>query len=263
MFFTGDSLCGVSGFFNFFEKDVRKSVYGRDRNGQRGAPYVRYISDGKPCSGVRGSQQASTDLSWAKFTHFFMGNVADTAVSQIQTQREYDIMKKTNVQKLVIAGILCAVAVAGSAVSFPVFGSKCAPVQHMVNIICAVLLGPGYGVAVALCSSLLRNLLGLGTLMAFPGSIFGALLCGITYWKCRKIFPTLLAEVFGTSVIGGLCAYPIAILFMGQSAADIAFYAYIIPFLVSTAGGAVLSAIPIYILSKTRVLPKIQRRVDR
>ena len=110
MFFTGDSLCGVSGFFNFFEKDVRKSVYGRDRNGQRGAPYVRYISDGKPCSGVRGSQQASTDLSWAKFTHFFMGNVADTAVSQIQTKREYDIMKKTNVQKLVIAGILCAVA---------------------------------------------------------------------------------------------------------------------------------------------------------
>ena len=176
---------------------------------------------------------------------------------------ESETMKRQNLHKLVLAALLIAVGVACSPFSIPIGASKCFPVQHMVNIICAVLLGPGYGVAVALCSSLLRNLLGLGTLMAFPGSIFGALLCGITYWKCRKIFPTLLAEVFGTSVIGGLCAYPIAILFMGQSAADIAFYAYIIPFLVSTAGGAVLSAIPIYILSKTRVLPKIQRRVDR
>ena len=49
-------------------------------------------------------------------------------------------MKKTNVQKLSVAGILCAVAVVGSMFSFPIFGSKCAPVQHMVNIICAVLL---------------------------------------------------------------------------------------------------------------------------
>ena len=77
-------------------------------------------------------------------------------------------MKKTNIQKLTVAALLCAVAVVGSLFSFPVFGSKCAPVQHMVNILCAVLLGPWYGVAVAFVASLLRNLLGLGTLMAFP-----------------------------------------------------------------------------------------------
>ena len=51
-------------------------------------------------------------------------------------------MKKVNTKKLATASILCAVAVVGSLFSFPVFGSKCAPVQHMVNIICAVLLGP-------------------------------------------------------------------------------------------------------------------------
>lgn len=56
---------------------------------------------------------------------------------------------KTNTKKLTLAGVLCAVAVVGSMFSFPVFGSKCAPVQHMVNILCAVLLGPWYGVAVA------------------------------------------------------------------------------------------------------------------
>lgn len=115
-------------------------------------------------------------------------------------------MKKTNVQKLTTAALLCAVAVVGSLVVVPVFGSKCAPVQHMVNVLCAVLLGPWYGVWVAFAASLIRNLFGLGSLMAFPESMFGALLCGIAYWKIRKIFPTLLAEVFGTAVCGmGLC----------------------------------------------------------
>ncbi len=163
-------------------------------------------------------------------------------------------MKAIQTKKLCVAGILCAVAVVGSMFSFPVFGSKCAPVQHMVNILCAVVLGPGYGVGVAFAASLIRNLLGLGSLMAFPGSMFGALLCGIAYWKTKNIPITLLAEVFGTAVLGGLCAYPVAIFFMGKSAGDIAFYAYIIPFLISTVGGAMISALIIGALRKTGVL---------
>ena len=71
-------------------------------------------------------------------------------------------MKKVNIKKLAVAGIFCAVAVVGSLFSFPVFGSKCAPVQHLVNILCAVLLGPAYGVGVAFCASLIRNVLALG-----------------------------------------------------------------------------------------------------
>ena len=167
-------------------------------------------------------------------------------------------MKKTNVHKLTVASILCAVAVVGSLFSFPVFGSKCAPVQHMVNILCAVLLGPEYGIAVAFVASLLRNLLGLGSLMAFPGSMIGALLCGLVYWKTKALLPTLLAEVFGTAVLGGLCAYPVAILLMGQSAGSIAFYAYIVPFLVSTVGGAILSGIILYALRDTGVWAQVQ-----
>lgn len=172
-------------------------------------------------------------------------------------------MQKTNVKKLAIAGIMCAIAVVGSLFSVPVFGSKCAPVQHMVNILCAVLLGPGYGVSVAFCASLIRNLLGLGSLMAFPGSMFGALFCGLMYWKVKKIFPTLIAEVFGTAVIGGLCAYPVAVLLMGQNAGDIAFYAYVIPFLISTAAGAVLSGILIYSLEKAGVLRSMQASMEK
>ena len=163
-------------------------------------------------------------------------------------------MKQTNVKKLAVAGVFCAVAVVGSLFSFPVFGSKCSPIQHMVNILCGVILGPGYGVGAAFVAALIRNLLGLGSLMAFPGSMLGALICGLVYRKTGNIMATLIGEVFGTAVLGGLCAYPVAIFLMGQSTADIAFYAYIIPFLISTAVGAIISGILIYSLKKAGVL---------
>lgn len=165
-------------------------------------------------------------------------------------------MKKSNTKKLALAGVLCAVAVVGSMFSFPVFGSKCAPVQHMVNVLCAVLLGPWYGVGAAFVASLLRNLLGLGSLMAFPGSMLGALLCGIAFWKTKNVPLTLVAEVLGTGILGGLCAWPVAILFMGKSAGDVAFYAYIVPFLISTVGGAIISAFLIAALQKTGLIKK-------
>lgn len=117
-------------------------------------------------------------------------------------------MNQSNTKKLAIAGILCAVAVVGSLFTFPVLASKCAPIQHMVNVLCAVLLGPWYGVGVAFGASLIRNLLGLGTIMAFPGSMCGALLCGLVFWKTRNLPATLVGEVFGTGIIGGLAAYP-------------------------------------------------------
>ena len=50
---------------------------------------------------------------------------------------------------------------------------------------------------------------------------------------------------------------------MGQSTADIAFTAYIIPFFVSTAGGAVISAVLLYALQKTTVLRSMQTRLSR
>ena len=130
-------------------------------------------------------------------------------------------MKALSTKKLALAGMLCALAVVGSVFSFPIFGSKCAPVQHMVNILCAVLLGPYYGVGVAFVASLLRNLLGLGSLMAFPGSMFGALL-------------------------------------MGKSAGYISFYAYSCPFLVSTAGGAIIAGALLAALSRAGALRAMQ-----
>ena len=164
-----------------------------------------------------------------------------------------------NIKKLSTAGVLCAVAVAGSLISFPVFGSKCAPVQHMVNIFCAVLLGPGYGVMAAFVASLIRNLLGMGSLMAFPGSMCGALLAGLRYQYGKKLPFAYVGEVFGTGIIGGMLSYPIAYLIMGNKAA--ALFTFVVPFLISTCGGTIIAIIVTIPMKMAGILDgEIQRR---
>ena len=171
-------------------------------------------------------------------------------------------MKNRSVQKLAIAGAFCALAVVGSMfLTFPVFGSKCAPVQHMVNILCAVFLGPWYGLATAFVASLLRNLLGWGSLLAFPGSMCGALLCGLVYWKTKNLPATLAAEVLGTGILGGLAAYPVAKELMGLTPET--YTVYIIPFLISTAAGSILAGILVYALQKNGALKAMQSALER
>lgn len=160
------------------------------------------------------------------------------------------------IQKLALAGVLTAVAVAGSLISFPVAGSKCAPVQHMVNLFSAVLLGPFWSVGIAFCSSLLRNLMGLGSLMAFPGSMVGALCCGLMYRYTKKIGITCFSEAFGTGILGGLLAYPVAKLLMGIQPAG--FTVYMIPFLISTTAGSIIAFVLLRILVRGHVLQSMQ-----
>ena len=148
------------------------------------------------------------------------------------------------VKKLALAGVLTAVAVVGSFISFPILGSKCAPVQ------------PWWGVGIAFAASLIRNLLGLGSLMAFPGSMVGALCCGLVYAMCRKLWLTCCAEAFGTGVLGGIAAYPVAKLLMGLNPTGL--FVYIVPFLVSTVVGSILAYVLISALEKGGALNQIR-----
>lgn len=158
--------------------------------------------------------------------------------------------------KLALAGVLTALAVAGSLLGFPVAGSKCAPVQHMVNILAAVVLGPWWGVGIAFCASLLRNLLGLGSLMAFPGSMVGAFCCGLVYAGTKRLSLTCGAEALGTGLLGGLAAYPVAKLLMGAEPAGL--FVYVVPFLISTAAGSLLAFVLITVLERGGVLKQMQ-----
>ncbi len=155
--------------------------------------------------------------------------------------------------------MMAALAVVGSTISFPVFGSKCAPVQHMVNVLCAVFLGPWYGLAAAFIASVIRNLLGLGTLLAFPGSMCGALLSGLLYRRFQALPAAYAGEVFGTAVIGGILAFPIARLVMGS--AEAALFTFVVPFLISTAGGTVIAAVITGVMKGTGVMAALKTQL--
>ena len=161
-------------------------------------------------------------------------------------------MLDTRTRKLTLAGILVAVAVLGGLFSIPVLGSRCAPVQHLVNILAAVFLGPVWAVSVAFAASLLRNISGLGSLMAFPGSMIGALACGLAYHYTKRLGITCIAEALGTGILGALAAYPVAAFLMGLTPAS--YTVYIVPFLLSTGAGSILA----YVLLRF-LLPKIRR----
>ena len=161
---------------------------------------------------------------------------------------------------MVLTAIFAAVAVVGSTFSVPVFGSKCAPIQHLVNVLCAVLLGPWWGLAAAFIASLVRNLTGLGTPLAFPGSMCGALLAGLLYERFKALPAACIGEVFGTAVIGGLLAYPIAAYVMGNTGA--ALFTFVVPFLISTAGGTLIAAIVLAALNGTGVLKQVKAQLN-
>lgn len=168
---------------------------------------------------------------------------------------------KSNIKKLTAAAVLTALAVVGSLFSFPFLGAKCSPVQHMVNIISGVFLGPWYSLAAAFCASLIRNIFGLGSPLAFPGSMCGAFLCGALYhWVFKKADIRLrlpmafVGELFGTSVIGGMLSYPIAYLIMNNAKATL--FGFVFPFFVSSVVGTVIAAICVTAMKRAKVFDK-------
>jgi len=141
-------------------------------------------------------------------------------------------------KKLTLSALLIALGtLTGHIFYIPVGVAKCFPIQHTINILSAVILGQWYAVANAFVTSLLRNILGTGSLLAFPGSILGAFLAGFLYKKTGKKTMAALGEVLGTGFLGALVAYPVAKLLMGK---DVAMFFFVLPFMTSTIGGTII-----------------------
>jgi energy coupling factor transporter S component ThiW len=159
-------------------------------------------------------------------------------------------------KKLTLSALLIATGVISSNIIYiPVGASKCFPVQHIVNVISAVLLGPFYAVSNAFIISLIRNMTGTGSILAFPGSMIGAFLAGLVFKKTGNKLYTVFGEVFGTGILGGLLSFPIAKFIMGKN--TVAFF-FIPPFLLSTIGGSILAYIILEALDKARVLKEVK-----
>ncbi len=148
-------------------------------------------------------------------------------------------MKDAALRRWIFAALMTAATVLLSPVfSFPLGVTRAFPVQHMVNIFLAVLAGTRYGVAAAFVTSLIRNMAGTGSLLAFPGSMIGAFLSGFLYARTGKLWAAALGEFIGTSLLGGLASYPIAALFLGS---DKGAFFYVSLFAVSCGAGCVIA----------------------
>ena len=155
--------------------------------------------------------------------------------------------KKLTISAMFIAiGVLC-----GNIIYIPIGASKCFPIQHTINIISAVMLGPFYAVLNAFAISLLRNFMGTGSILAFGGSMIGAFLSGIFYKYSKNNILAIIGEVFGTGIIGGTISIPIAKFLMGSG--SLSFFVYIVPFTLSSLSGGIIA----YIILKSKDLVKL------
>lgn len=152
---------------------------------------------------------------------------------------------------LTVAALLVAIGtLSAHLIYLPVGGARIFPVQHAINVLAGVLLGPWWAAGTAFAISLLRNLVGTGSLMAFPGSIFGAFLAGLLFQKTHKKVFAALGEVVGTGFIGALVAFPIARFLLGL---DVAAFFYVAPFLSSTVGGSIIGYAILGILERNKI----------
>lgn len=155
-------------------------------------------------------------------------------------------------RKLAYTATFIAVGVLSAHLIYiPIGIAKCFPLQHVINILLAVLLGTRYSVSAAFGISVLRNVLGTGSVLAFPGSMVGAALAGFLYKKTNSIWGAIIGEVIGTGFIGALLAYPVAKYFIGS---QVGAFFFVIPFLVSTTGGSVIA----FFLYKSNILSYLQ-----
>jgi len=136
--------------------------------------------------------------------------------------------------------------------SFPVGIAKINPTQHFINVLAAVLLGPWWAVLIAAAIGAMRNAMGVGTLLAFPGGMIGALLAGVFYRVTRSIYPAAAGEIIGTGFIAPLVsAWVVSPILMHRA---IPLLALVPSFLGSTTAGALLAVLALNYLRRLGIV---------
>ncbi len=115
-----------------------------------------------------------------------------------------------------------------------------APMSSVMNVIGTVLMGPTYGVVMALTCGVLRMLLLGVPPLALTGAIVGAFFAGVGYRYSQNIYVAMLGEVIGTGIIGSLLSYPIMVWFTG-SVQNMYWFVYTPRFLGGAISGSLIS----------------------
>jgi energy coupling factor transporter S component ThiW len=171
-------------------------------------------------------------------------------------------MKKLNTLDISMSIVLIAVATVLSPLYIPAGPTKLYPAQHMINAISGVLLGPWYGIFIATMTGIIRNLLGTGTIFAFPGGIPGALVVGLVHRYILKKDYAALTEPIGTTLgafLSALLVAPVAFQ-IGIIKSIMPIQAFLIAFLLSSIPGTIIGFTIILFLRKTGVIaPKVYK----
>ncbi|GAW98659.1 energy coupling factor transporter S component ThiW [Secundilactobacillus mixtipabuli] len=158
---------------------------------------------------------------------------------------------------LTLTSVLVALGViGGSLFEFTVGVAKVAPMQHLINVVSGALLGPWWAMTQAFLTSLIRNLLGTGTILAFPGSMFGAFLSGLLFRYTKRLIAAVFGELIGTGIIGAIAAYPIAAWLLGAKGA---LWLFVPSFFLSALVGSVIAYVLLKSIWATVIQPQLNR----
>lgn len=138
----------------------------------------------------------------------------------------------------------------------------CCPMQHFINITCAVFMGPVYAFICAVAIGILRMVfMGIPPL-ALTGAVFGALLAGILYQLSnQKIIFAVIGEIIGTGIIGSIVSYPVMAYLMGRSGLTWFFYTPL--FLLATVIGGSIAFLFLTALERVHLIKKLQMQLER
>ncbi len=156
-----------------------------------------------------------------------------------------------SVKKISFAGFLIALAISLSSLYVPTAFAKAFFVQHFINLVAAVTLNPFLAVMVAFSTSLVRNISGTGTILAFPGSMIGAFLSAVLYARYKSVIAAYVGEIIGTGLLGSQVAALLGDLVLNKKGMG---SVLLVPFMVSTLVGATLALTLIYAMKKRNIL---------
>lgn len=163
----------------------------------------------------------------------------------------------TKIYKLCLTAMLTAIGVVGGSLfEFSIEVAKVAPMQHLINLISGVLLGPWWALTQGFLTAFIRNILGTGTILAFPGSMIGAFCCGFIFQRTQKLLAAAFGELIGTGIIGAFAAYPIAAYFLGTRGA---LWLFVPGFFFSALAGVIMGYIILKAVWKTVIVPRLKK----
>jgi energy coupling factor transporter S component ThiW len=131
------------------------------------------------------------------------------------------------------------------------------PMAHLINITCAVFMGPAYAFLCAVLIGIIRMMIMGIPPLALTGAVFGATLSGIFYKLSKgKIIAAVLGEIIGTGIIGAIVSYPVMTYIWGRE--GLTWFFYVPSFICGTLIGGSIAFLLLVKLEAAGALSKIQ-----